>query len=157
MRTNLLLGLEGGRHWSDKEVRALLTVWADKEVHKQLQRSHRNKAIFQEMARRLECQHGVVRDWRQCRTKYKNMKYDYKVSKSQGRQIRFFTELDAIMQGKNIEGRFEEDKSPRNIPDQVAMRREPVEEQVIKIDDGKICIINRNKIVLNGSSSPSGS
>ncbi|ROL51021.1 Multifunctional protein ADE2 [Anabarilius grahami] len=130
-------GLEGGRHWSDKEVRALLTVWADKEVHKQLQRSHRNKAIFQEMARRLECQHGVVRDWRQCRTKYKNMKYDYKVSKSQGRQIRFFAELDAIMQGKNIEGRFEEDESPRNIPDrdQVAMRREPVEEQVIKIDD----------------------
>ncbi|XP_067272958.1 multifunctional protein ADE2 isoform X1 [Pseudorasbora parva] len=130
-------GLEGGRHWSDKEVRALLTVWSDKEVHKQLQRSHRNKAIFQEMARRLERQHGVVRDWRQCRTKYKNMKYDYKVSKSQGRPIRFFNELDAIMQGKNIEGTFEEDESPRNIPDrdQLAMRREPVEEQVIKIDD----------------------
>ncbi|XP_068071481.1 bifunctional phosphoribosylaminoimidazole carboxylase/phosphoribosylaminoimidazole succinocarboxamide synthetase isoform X1 [Danio rerio] len=130
-------GLEGGRHWSDKEVRALLTVWGDKEVHKQLQRSHRNKAIFQEMAHRLERQHGVVRDWRQCRTKYKNMKYDYKVSKSQGRPIRFFAELDAIMQGKEFEGRFEDDESPRNIPnrDHLAMRREPMEEQVIKIDD----------------------
>ncbi|TRY57087.1 hypothetical protein DNTS_023973 [Danionella cerebrum] len=105
-------GLEGGRHWSDKEVRALLAVWADKEVHNQLQRTPRNKAIFQEMAHRLERQHGVLRDWRQCRTKYKNMKYDYKVSKSEGRPIRFFAELDALMQGK-----------------------QPVIEQIIKIDD----------------------
>lgn len=149
----LFLGLEGGRHWSDKEVRALLTVWGDKEVHKQLQRSHRNKAIFQEMANRLERQHGVVRDWRQCRTKYKNMKYDYKVSKSQGRPIRFFAELDAIMQGKDFEVRFEDDDSPRNIPnrDHLSMRREPMEEQVIKIDDGKISIINcNNTLQFNG-------
>lgn len=102
------------------------------------------------MARRLEHQHGVVRDWRQCRTKYKNMKYDYKVSKSQGRPIRFFAELDAIMQGKDIEGGFEEDESSRNIPDRekVAMRREPVEEQVIKIDDGKFCVFVYNKTVM---------
>ncbi len=102
------------------------------------------------MAHRLERQHGVVRDWRQCRTKYKNMKYDYKVSKSQGRPIRFFAELDAIMQGKGIEGGFEEDGLSRNVPDrdQVAMRHEPVEEQVIKIDDGKISVINYNKTVM---------
>ncbi len=51
------------------------------------------------------------------------MKYDYKVSKSQGRPIRFFAELDAIMQGKGIEGGFEEDGLSRNVPDrdQVAM------------------------------------
>ncbi|XP_072538700.1 bifunctional phosphoribosylaminoimidazole carboxylase/phosphoribosylaminoimidazole succinocarboxamide synthetase isoform X2 [Salminus brasiliensis] len=47
-------GMEGGRHWSDKEIRALLTVWADREVQGRLQTTHRNKAIFQEMARRLE-------------------------------------------------------------------------------------------------------
>ncbi|XP_051954314.1 uncharacterized protein LOC127623817 isoform X1 [Xyrauchen texanus] len=131
-QASLQEGLEGGRHWSDKEVRALLNIWADKEVNKQLQRSHRNKAIFQEMARRLEHQHGVVRDWRQCRTKYKNLKYDFKVSKSQGRPMRFWAELDCILQGKDIEGGFEEEDSSRKIPDRDQLTSK---EQVIKIDD----------------------
>lgn len=135
-------GMEGGRHWSDKEVRALLKVWSDREVHRQLQRTHRNKAIFQEMALRLERQHGVVRDWRQCRTKYKNLKYDYKVSKSQGRPMRFGAELDSILEGKD-EGSVER-KSSRKIAniDQKTSTCEPKEEHIIRIDDGKIFIIN---------------
>ncbi|KAI4892529.1 hypothetical protein NFI96_024697 [Prochilodus magdalenae] len=131
-------GLEGGRHWSDKEVRALLTVWADREVQGRLQTTHRNKAIFQEMARRLEVQHGVVRDWRQCRTKYKNLKYDYKVSRSQGRSMRFFAEVDAILQGKVTEDGLDEDEdSPRKGPEveQASGRTEPGEDHYIKIDD----------------------
>ncbi|KAB5539713.1 hypothetical protein PHYPO_G00092230 [Pangasianodon hypophthalmus] len=134
-----LSGMEGGRHWSDKEIRALLNIWADREMQVRLQSTHRNKAIFQEMARRLELQHGVVRDWRQCRTKYKNLKYDYKVSKSQGRPMRFFAEVDAILQGKDIEDFLdEEEDSPRKGTegDQTAARREPGEAHYIKIDDG---------------------
>ncbi|KAF4070927.1 hypothetical protein AMELA_G00279180 [Ameiurus melas] len=134
-----LSGMEGGRHWSDKEIRALLNIWADREMQVRLQSTHRNKAIFQEMARRLELQHGVVRDWRQCRTKYKNLKYDYKVSKNQGRPMRFFAEMDAILQGKDTEDFLdEEENSPRKGTevDQTAARREPEEEQYIKIDDG---------------------
>nr|XP_055041778.1 multifunctional protein ADE2 isoform X1 [Misgurnus anguillicaudatus] len=132
---NLQEGLDGGRHWSDREVRALLTVWADREVHKQLQHSHRNKAIFQEMAERLEKQHGVVRDWRQCRTKYKNLKYDYKVSKSQNRTMRFSAELDDILQARDM-GSFDEG-STRKTPnkDQGTTMYEADEVQVIKIDD----------------------
>lgn len=140
-----LSGMEGGRHWSDKEIRALLNIWADREMQVRLQSTHRNKAIFQEMARRLELQHGVVRDWRQCRTKYKNLKYDYKVSKNQGRPMRFFAEMDAILQGKDTEDFLdEEENSPRKGTevDQTAVRREPEEEQYIKIDDGKRININ---------------
>lgn len=132
--------MEGGRHWSDKEIRALLNIWADREMQVRLQSTHRNKAIFQEMARRLEFQHGVVRDWRQCRTKYKNLKYDYKVSKSQGRPMRFFTEVDAILQGKDTEDFLdEEDDSPRKGTevDLSVARKDPGEANYIKIDDGK--------------------
>lgn len=132
--------MDGGRHWSDKEVRALLNIWADREMQVRLQSTHRNKAIFQEMARRLDLQHGVVRDWRQCRTKYKNLKYDYKVSKSQGRPMRFFTEVDAILQGKDIEDFLDEEEDfPRKGTEgeQATVKREPREAHYIKIDDGK--------------------
>ncbi|XP_062858561.1 multifunctional protein ADE2 [Trichomycterus rosablanca] len=135
--SNFQDGMEGGRHWSDKEVRALLNIWAEREMQVRLQSTHRNKAIFQEMARRLEIQHGVVRDWRQCRTKYKNLKYDYKVSKSQGRPMRFFTEVDTILQGKELEDLIDEEEDfTRQEPerDQSAGRKEPGEDY-IKIDD----------------------
>lgn len=134
-----LSGLEGGRHWSDKEIRALLNIWADRDMQVRLQSTHRNKAIFQEMARRLELQHGVVRDWRQCRTKYKNLKYDYKVSKTQGRTMRFFTEVDAILQGRDIEDFLDDEDSPRKETegDQTDESREQEEAHYIKIDDGK--------------------
>ncbi|XP_026880229.2 multifunctional protein ADE2 isoform X2 [Electrophorus electricus] len=148
-----LSGMEGGRHWSDKEIRALLSVWADREVQVRLQSTHRNKAIFQEMARRLELQHGVVRDWRQCRTKYKNLKYDYKVSKSQGRAMRFFAEVDAILQGKDIEdGPDDEEDSPRKGPegDHTAGRRESGEDHYIKIDDDE-SLAGMQTIINSGS------
>lgn len=136
----LFSGTEGGKHWSDKEIRALFNVWSDREIQGRLQTTHRNKAIFQEMSRRLEVKHGVVRDWRQCRTKYKNFKYDYKVSKSQGRSMRFFTEVDTILQGKVTEDELDEDEdSPRRRPegDQAYGRVESGEHHYINIDDGE--------------------
>ncbi|KAL7888055.1 hypothetical protein AOLI_G00030290 [Acnodon oligacanthus] len=146
-------GIEGGRHWSDKEIRALLTVWADRDVQGRLQTTHRNKAIFQEMARRLEVQHGVVRDWRQCRTKYKNLKYDYKVSKSQGRSMRFFAEVDTILQGKiTDDGPDDDEDSPRKGPEaeQASGRSEPGEDHYIKIDDDE-SLADMQTIINTGS------
>lgn len=168
-------GSEGGRHWSDDEVRALLSVWADRHVQQQLQHTLRNKAIFQEMARRLHRQYGVVRDWKQCRTKYKNLKYEYKISKSaqaaglmaaatggQVRAMKFFSEVETILQGRELElGEEEErDEDERDGEEEegleervVVGRTSSVErdhhpslgsrmlvldgDQVIKIDDGK--------------------
>uniref|UniRef100_A0A8C2W7J0 Myb/SANT-like DNA-binding domain-containing protein n=1 Tax=Cyclopterus lumpus TaxID=8103 RepID=A0A8C2W7J0_CYCLU len=105
---------EGGRHWTDDEVRALLCVWADRRVRERLKCTLRNKSIFQEMARQMQRTFGVVRNWKQCRTKYKNLKYDYKTAKSAhggasasaggpGKYMKFFDEVEAILLDRGLE------------------------------------------------------
>lgn len=110
---------EGGRHWTDDEVRALLCVWADQSVRERLKSTLRNKSIFQEMARQMQRKFGVARNWKQCRTKYKNLKYDYKTAKSAhaaaggstggpGRYMKFFEEVEAILLNEGLENGTEE-------------------------------------------------
>ncbi|CAI5640132.1 unnamed protein product [Oreochromis niloticus] len=105
---------EGGRHWTDDEVRALLCVWADRNIRERLKCTLRNKSIFQEMARQMQRNFGVIRNWKQCRTKYKNLKYDYKTAKSAhaaggssagspGKYMKFFDEVEAILLDKGLE------------------------------------------------------
>ncbi|XP_026201156.1 uncharacterized protein LOC113152238 [Anabas testudineus] len=105
---------EGGRHWTDDEVRALLCVWADRRIRERLKCTLRNKSIFQEMARQMQRKFGVVRNWKQCRTKYKNLKYDYKTAKSAhaaggscsggpGKYMKFFDEVEAILLDRGLE------------------------------------------------------
>ncbi|XP_051233310.1 multifunctional protein ADE2 isoform X1 [Dicentrarchus labrax] len=105
---------EGGRHWTDDEVRALLCVWADRHIRERLKCTLRNKSIFQEMARLMQRNFGVVRNWKQCRTKYKNLKYDYKTAKSAhaaggssaggpGKYMKFFDEVEAILLDRGLE------------------------------------------------------
>uniref|UniRef100_UPI0037E748B6 bifunctional phosphoribosylaminoimidazole carboxylase/phosphoribosylaminoimidazole succinocarboxamide synthetase isoform X2 n=1 Tax=Semicossyphus pulcher TaxID=241346 RepID=UPI0037E748B6 len=105
---------EGGRHWTDDEVRALLCVWADRRIRERLKSTLRNKCIFQEMAFQMQRNFGVVRNWKQCRTKYKNLKYDYKTAKSAhaaagsgsggpGKYMKFFDEVDAILMDRGLE------------------------------------------------------
>ncbi|XP_018588670.1 bifunctional phosphoribosylaminoimidazole carboxylase/phosphoribosylaminoimidazole succinocarboxamide synthetase isoform X2 [Scleropages formosus] len=95
---------EGGKHWTDEEVQALLYIWADPQVQQRLQGTVRNKSIFQEVAKQLQ-RFGVQRDWKQCRSKYKNLKYDYKNAKSAGggyfgRTMKFYREVEAILEGR---------------------------------------------------------
>lgn len=92
-----------GRNWSDQEVRALVQVWSDERVCKQLENSTRKRDIFVQISNRL-MQQGIERDWKQCHTKYKNLKYLYR-SLQRGksdeadprRLMRFYDEVDAIM------------------------------------------------------------
>lgn len=62
----------------------------------------RNKRIFEQVAARLQ-KFGIDRDWKQCRTKYKNLKHEYKSVKSAqdsgstSKSMKFFNELDAIL------------------------------------------------------------
>lgn len=62
----------------------------------------RNKRIFEHVAARLQ-KFGIDRDWKQCRTKYKNLKHEYKSVKNAqfsgntSKSMKFFRELDAIL------------------------------------------------------------
>uniref|UniRef100_A0A803T568 Myb/SANT-like DNA-binding domain-containing protein n=1 Tax=Anolis carolinensis TaxID=28377 RepID=A0A803T568_ANOCA len=93
---------EGGKHWTLNEVRALIRVWSDKSIQQQLEGTVRNKRIFEHVAARLQ-KFGIDRDWKQCRTKYKNLKHEYKSVKdahysgNTSKNMKFFRELDAIL------------------------------------------------------------
>ncbi|KAK1175947.1 multifunctional protein ADE2 isoform X1 [Acipenser oxyrinchus oxyrinchus] len=97
------VAIEGGKHWTDDEVRALLHIWSDSNIQTQLEGAVRNKSIFEEIANKLQ-KFGIDRDWKQCRTKYKNLKYEYKTVRSAlgsgntCKSMKFFNELDAILQ-----------------------------------------------------------
>lgn len=145
---------EGGRHWTDDEVRALLCVWADRRIRQCLKCTLRNKSIFQEMARQMQRKFGVVRNWKQCRTKYKNLKYDYKIAKSAhaagadgaggpGKYMKFFDEVEAILLDQGLEnGTTEMQKKLYNGETGVeriqsmAQAGTSESEIVIEIDDG---------------------
>lgn len=147
---------EGGRHWTDDEVRALLCVWADRHIRERLKSTLRNKSIFQEMARQMHRTFGVVRNWKQCRTKYKNLKYDYKTAKSAhtaggsaagpGKYMKFFDEVEAILLDRGLEnGTLEMKKrlydgelGARRLQSsgQAAQAASSETEVVIEIDDG---------------------
>lgn len=100
---NIITVHDSGRNWSEEEVAALLQIWAEEGIQRQLQGSTRNKDIFVQISRRL-LQQGVERDWKQCRTKYKNLKYLYR-SLQRGkadigdprRVMRFYEQLDALL------------------------------------------------------------
>ncbi|XP_025944101.1 uncharacterized protein LOC112976753 [Apteryx rowi] len=92
-----------GKHWSDNEVRALINIWSDEKIQQMLEGATRNKEIFEEIARRL-MRHGIDRDWKQCRTKYKNLKYEYRALQKENehhgnprRKMRFYDEVDCIL------------------------------------------------------------
>ncbi|KAM4739272.1 bifunctional phosphoribosylaminoimidazole carboxylase/phosphoribosylaminoimidazole succinocarboxamide synthetase isoform 1-T1 [Anableps anableps] len=144
---------EGGRHWTDDEVRALLCVWADQSVRERLKSTLRNKCIFQEMARQMQRKFGVVRNWKQCRTKYKNLKYDYKTAKSAhaaagsgaggpGRYMRFFEEVEAILLNQGLENGTEEMKKRLYNGDTIAGRLQtpPGNTRAITTSDNEIII-----------------
>lgn len=146
---------EGGRHWTDEEVRALLCVWADRRIRQCLKCTLRNKSIFQEMAHQMQRKFGVVRNWKQCRTKYKNLKYDYKIAKSAhsagggvaggpGKYMKFFDEVEAILLDQGLENGTAETQKKTYEGEAGAERLQSMpqagaseSEMVIEIDDGR--------------------
>ncbi|XP_044273852.1 multifunctional protein ADE2 isoform X1 [Varanus komodoensis] len=95
-----------GKHWCDNEIRALINIWSDEEIQQMLEGATRNKEIFEEIARRL-MKAGIDRDWKQCRTKYKNLKYEYRALQKESDQLgnarkkmRFYDEIDCILRSQ---------------------------------------------------------
>ncbi len=90
-------------HGQTVEVRALIAVWRETNVHEQLDGAVRNKAVFQDISKKLQAT-GYNRDWTQCRTKIKSLKKQYRVVKDhngetgKGRKTcKFYKELDNII------------------------------------------------------------
>lgn len=85
----------------------MLSVWSERAIRKQLQGTLRNKGIFIYIAKRLQ-ELGVCRDWKQCRAKYKNLKYEYRTVKyahtsgDATKTMKFFRDLDAILRSEPV-------------------------------------------------------
>nr|XP_006113562.1 trihelix transcription factor PTL isoform X1 [Pelodiscus sinensis] len=96
-----------GKHWTEEEVKALLSIWSEKNIRQQLHGTLRNKGIFIYIAKRLQ-ELGVCRDWKQCRAKYKNLKYEFRTVKyahnsgDATKTMKFFHDLDAILQNEPV-------------------------------------------------------
>lgn len=113
---------------------------------------------------------GVVRNWKQCRTKYKNLKYDYKIAKSAhaaggdgaggpGKYMKFFDEVEAILLDQGLENGTSERQKVMYDGETGAERLQPApqagaseSEIVIEIDDGgyatpKCTFVSKRKII----------
>lgn len=95
----------GGRNWSDYEVQSLLHIWSDEMISRRLDGTFRNKQVFEEISLRL-MEFGINRDWKQCRRKYKNLKYEYHcIQKDENNEnqrtmrqtVKFFNQIDHIL------------------------------------------------------------
>ncbi|XP_045140076.1 multifunctional protein ADE2 [Echinops telfairi] len=120
---------EGGKHWTMPEVKALIGIWSDETIQQQLEGTVRNKRIFEEIAAKLQ-KLGVERDWKQCRTKYKNLKHEYKILRmaqdlGMAKSMKFFTQLDAILRYNTKEKSPEQELQNRDhVPECASVKME---------------------------------
>ncbi|XP_069757849.1 zinc finger protein with KRAB and SCAN domains 2-like [Narcine bancroftii] len=90
------------KNWGDQEIKGLLSIWKDRSIQDQLAGKVRNKDVFVRISNSLK-ELGVNRDWKQCRAKVKNLKYEYRIMVNQrksGRRcksMRFYSEIDAVL------------------------------------------------------------
>uniref|UniRef100_A0A6I8QQX7 Phosphoribosylaminoimidazole carboxylase; phosphoribosylaminoimidazolesuccinocarboxamide synthase n=1 Tax=Xenopus tropicalis TaxID=8364 RepID=A0A6I8QQX7_XENTR len=94
----------GSENWRDHEVISLLHVCLDERICQQLEGPFQNKELFQLISQRM-MEFGINKDWKQCRTKYKNLKCEYSLLKnnrnlhlSQENSMKFYDEVDNLMQ-----------------------------------------------------------
>ena len=69
---------ERGRNWTDDEICALLSIWAEDSIQRQLLGATRNSTVFRTIADKLKIMTGLERDERQCWEKIKSLKKKYK-------------------------------------------------------------------------------
>ena len=66
-----------GRTWNNNEVQALLAIWADASIQRQLLSTIGNTTVFNKIADEL-ARKGYQRDAKQCWKKLKQLKKKYK-------------------------------------------------------------------------------
>ena len=63
--------------WSASATRALISVWGEQDIQKQLDRVVRNQVVYEKVAASL-LELGYEFTWKQCRTKVKNVTQKYR-------------------------------------------------------------------------------
>jgi len=91
-----------GTVWSVEETSALLAVWGQEEIQDCLEKMYRNTEIYDVIVNKM-IKMGFDRNSKQCRTKIKQLKADYrrardsKVGLGTNKTCRFYEELDNIL------------------------------------------------------------
>ena len=68
---------ERGRTWTDKEIKALLDIWGEESIQRELLGAVRNVVPYRRIAEALRIK-GYIRTFQQCREKIKALKKKYK-------------------------------------------------------------------------------
>ena len=58
-----------GTTWTDREVKALLSIWGDTKIQEELDGAVWNQVVYKHIAQQLKDQQGINRNWKQCRAK----------------------------------------------------------------------------------------
>ncbi|KAK2858943.1 hypothetical protein Q5P01_003563 [Channa striata] len=87
-------------NWSPEETHALICVWSEEKIQRDLQGSVRNERVYREVSARLAAM-GLSRSAKQCRQKIKKLKLEYrKIKLHRGANVKsfgWFDALDAVM------------------------------------------------------------
>ena len=103
------------QYWSMSETKALLNIWADRNVQQQMEGACRNEEVIQFMVEELE-KLGVQRTTTQVREKLKKMRHLYKTAKNDGRKnFPFFDLMDNVLgQRGGSEGQLGTSDTPKH-------------------------------------------
>ena len=92
-----------GSFWSFAETTALLNLWGDISVQRQLDSARRNRLIFQRLQQDLAAL-GFNRTWQQCRVKIKNLTATYRKLRDSNRRsgrgradFPFYSIIDGVL------------------------------------------------------------
>jgi len=94
-----------GEQWTEAETRALIAAWGDRQIQGKIDKSHRNADVYSEISKSV-AKHGFPgRDWKQCRTKAKHLKAEFKTyndsckksGKARKKEPTFFKELSNFL------------------------------------------------------------
>ncbi|XP_028309339.1 zinc finger and SCAN domain-containing protein 20-like isoform X4 [Gouania willdenowi] len=89
-----------GSHWSDNEIECLINIWAEDGIQQQLEKTHKNSAVFRKFRDHLS-RRGYVRSTEQCRNKVKKLRMNYKRVRDAPRTVkakyRWFDAIDQII------------------------------------------------------------
>ena len=69
-------GISWRRQWQ-QETRQLIEIWGEADIQSQLEGCHRNREVFQRIARKLS-EAGFERAYEQCRKKLKKLRKEYR-------------------------------------------------------------------------------